>query len=302
MNINRMLWIALASLCLFACNKNNPDFGKNKEASINVTAAVEDQATRAGYDSENLPETFYLTVIQDENNPESRYNYLNEKMIKAEGQKYTTSTGANLLWKGEDHSDVKVNAYTTDDEEFSVLEDQTTAANLMASDLLGAFAEDIQVVGDELQISFHHMLCKLNVSFTWSSLLADAEKEITSVVYSGFGADVLIDRDGGTVEDGKNVTDITAFLTTVDAGYHSEAVFAPQTSEMAILISGEVNGEKKDYVLNLLPPTEGFIPGNSYTMTVQISANAAINTNVTIQEWVPENLMDGIFEQVKGIK
>lgn len=294
MNINRILFVALVALGLSACHKNNPDF-LMKGDEIHVTAGVQGQATRAGYDAESLPATFYLTFIQDEKDLESEYNYLNAKMVKGEGSEYATASGTALVWKEKDHSYVKANAYTTEGDVFSVLENQTSEADLKNSDLLGAAGNDVTVDGNNLNINLHHMLCKLDITFIWDEALADVDKELASVVYSGFGEDVSLDRDNAVVTAGTRTADIHACLSVVDAKKTSisEAVFAPQTSDIAILIKANVANSAKEYKLNLMPPTDGFVLGNSYSMTVKISKEVVyFEASPTLQDWEVENQLN----------
>ena len=294
MNINRIFLIALAVLGLSACHKNNPDSAR-KDNAINVTADVLDQATRSGYDEQSLPAKFYLTLIQDENDLESGYNYLNEEMIKGENNDYATATGAALVWMDKGHSYVKANAYTTADDVFSVLEDQTSEVNLKKSDLLGAAGQDMTIEADNLNVNFRHMLCKLDVTFIWDEAITAEHKQVTSVVYSGFGVDVSLDRDEAVVDEGKETGDIHAFLNHNNENntYLAEAVFAPQTADMAILIKARIGNSDKEYKLDLLPPAEGFEVGNSYTINVKISKEVVyFGATPTLKDWEVENQLD----------
>lgn len=286
MNIKRIFLVALAVCAISACHKNNPVPEKIAD-SINVTAGVM-EPTRAGYDSQNLPETFYLTLVQDENDPESKYNYVNEAMIKGDGNEYSTAAGTALYWMDQDHSLVKANAYTTEGETFEVLMDQTSESNLNKSDLLGATEEDLTIDEDNLNVNFRHLLCKLDVTFRWDDALADVNKQVTSVVYSGFGSDVALDRDNAVVSSGENTGDIHAYLSVNEQNNTSlsEAIFAPQTSDLAILITAVIGDKQKDYTLHLVSPNGGFVTGNLYTINVKISNEVVyFEATPTLRDW-----------------
>ncbi|MGN0309583.1 MAG: fimbrillin family protein, partial [Bacteroides sp.] len=53
--------VALAAMCA-SCSNNEDEMTQTPEkgTSIRVTASVQSAATRAGYSSDNLPQTFYL--------------------------------------------------------------------------------------------------------------------------------------------------------------------------------------------------------------------------------------------------
>ena len=130
----KYLAFAAVSLMLASCS-NDEDFVPQdnlKDNPITVTADVADLKTRAGYDEDNLPAKFYLTVTQTEE--ASQYNYTNVEMTKGNGNNYTPSD--NILWKDATRSPF-VSAYTTADATFTVQTDQSTAENVFASDLLG---------------------------------------------------------------------------------------------------------------------------------------------------------------------
>ena len=275
--------MAAAALALAACDKNNDDFTVDnlKDAPITVSAGVADLATRAGYmtdatdDTKSvLPETFYLTVIQtDEVSP---YNYYNIEMTKTVGENKYTSTD-KMLWKDATRTPF-VSAYTTADATFTVQTDQSTAESVIASDLLGAVStteDDVTINGDNISVRFRHLLCKLDVTYSWGTEFDNVTtKSIKNVVYNGFGTDAVLDRTTATITSGTYTDAITAFIgkTTVNEVEKdmSEAIFAPQTGNPKIVITALIDGVERAFSLNVTAPTGGFVSGNRYTMNVAI--------------------------------
>ena len=262
----KYLAFAAAALMLASCS-NDEDFVPQdnlKDAPITVTAGVEGMLTRAGHDADNLPATFYLTVTQTEE--VSQYNYTNVEMTKGNGNNYTPSD--NILWKDATRSPF-VSAYTTADATFTVQTDQSTAENVIASDLLGAVSTtdgDVTISGNNISVRFRHLLCKLDVTYSWGTEFGDVTKSIKSVEYQGFGTDVTLDRAACAISGGTTTDYIKAYLS----GSTSEAIFAPQTGNPKIVITALIDGVERAFSLNVTAPTGGFVSGNRYTMNVAI--------------------------------
>ena len=289
-------YLAFAAVALmFASCSNDEDFVPQdnlKDAPITVTAGVEGMLTRAGHDADNLPATFYLTVTQTEE--VSQYNYTNVEMTKGNGNNYTPSD--NILWKDATRNPF-VSAYTIEGTAFTVQTDQSTAENVIASDLLGAIKEsgetsdDITITGDHLGISVRHLLCKLDVAFSWGNELATATtKTVKSVEYQGFGTDVTLDRNACTITQGETTTYIQAYVATADEGvtYLSEAIFAPQVGTAPkIVITALIDNVERIFTLNVTAPTGGFVSGNRYTMNVAIGGTTIQTGEIKISKgWV----------------
>ena len=280
MKTKKYFTIAAAALILAACsNDNTPQVDVLKDTPITVTAGVEGMLTRAGHDASSLPAKFYLSVTQDADNTLSKYNYTNVLMTKTEGEnKYTSTT--NLLWKDNDR-DAAVNAYTIDGTTFTVQTDQSTANGVLASDLLGAVSTtegDVTISGDNISVRFRHLLCKLDVIYSWGTEFDNATKSIKNVVYNGFGTDVTLDRATATITSGSSTDIITTFVGKTTVGEEekdmSEAIFAPQTGNPKIVITAQIDGVDRIFSLNVTAPTGGFVSGNRYTMNVAIGGTA----------------------------
>lgn len=279
----KYLAFAAAAFMLASCS-NDEDFVPQdnlKDTPISVTAGVAELATRTGYEGTSvLPETFYLSITQDTEDATSRYNYTNVLMTKGADNAYTSTD--NLLWK-DSNRDVAINAYTTDATTFTVQTDQSTTDGVLASDLLGAVRaaenSDISISGDNISINFRHLLCKLDVTFSWGTELATAtDKAIKSVMYQGFGTDVTLDREACTVTSGTASADIKAYVNELT----SEGIFAPQMGENPkVVVTTDIEGVDRVFSIGVKAPADGFASGNRYTMNVTIGGTSVENGSVT---------------------
>ena len=287
----KYLAFAAAAFMLASCS-NDEDFvpqNNLKDTPITVTADVADLKTRAGHDTENLPATFYLTMIQDTEDATSLYNYTNVEMTKGNGNNYTPSD--NILWKDATRTPF-VSAYTTADATFTVQTDQSTAESVIASDLLGAVStteDDVTINGDNISVRFRHLLCKLDVTYSWGTEFDNVTtKSIKNVVYNGFGTDAVLDRTTATITSGTYTDAITAFIgkTTVNEVEKdmSEAIFAPQTGNPKIVITALIDGVERAFSLNVTAPTGGFVSGNRYTMDVAIGGTVTQTGEIKISK------------------
>lgn len=278
-------FLAFAALAaIVASCSNHEEFipqDNLKDTPISVTAGVAELATRTGYEGTSvLPETFYLSITQDTEDATSRYNYTNVLMTKGADNAYTSTD--NLLWKNSNR-DVAINAYTTDATTFTVQTDQSTTDGVLASDLLGAVRaadnSDISVSEDNISINFRHLLCKLDVTFSWGTEFNNATtKTIKSVVYQGFGTDVTLDREACAVTNGTASADIQAYVEDMT----SEAIFAPQMGEYPkILITTTIDDVDRVFLIGVTAPADGFASGNRYTMNVTIGGTPVENGSVT---------------------
>ena len=283
MKTDRFLTFAVVATMFAACSNENIPIDETKDAPVTVTAGVAELTTRAGYEGTSvLPATFYLSITQDTENASSKYNYTNVLMTKGADNAYTAPASISLLWMGSNR-DVAVNAYTTDATTFTVQTDQSTTDGVLASDLLGAITaaenSDITIADNNISINFRHLLCKLDVTFSWGTELATAaDKAITSVMYQGFGTDVTLDREACAVTNGTASADIKAYVNELT----SEAIFAPYVSEAPkIVITTTIDDVDRVFLIGVTAPADGFASGNRYTMNVTIGGTSVENGSVT---------------------
>lgn len=310
--MKKIFTLAALAAIVASCSQNDNIIPKDdlKDTPITVTVGVEGMLTRAGYDTENLPITFYLTVNQEGTN----YDYTNVLMTKNAGTAtYSAPEGTTLLWKDGNHEAAVVNAYTTNATTFTVQTDQSTTDGVLASDLLGAVktdeeASDINISGNNIAVDFRHLLCKFDVTFSWGSELeveTITDKSIKSVKYVGFGSEVSLDRAAASVESNDATADIVALVTDMT----SEAIFAPyvgETPKIVITIEtttgedGAAVTAERVFSINVNAPTGGFVSGNRYTMNVTIGGTAAETGEIGIAEGWETGDANGEAEGTNG--
>ena len=213
-----------------------------KDTPINVDVLVSGINTRAGYDADNLPKMFYLSIDQKD----TKYDYTNV-VIKYDGSKWVAYESAaenaakkQLLWESSE-GNVIVTAATFPLPEastsyaLSVQTDQSTADAVKASDHLCYYNDAVTPSTGGISLGLNHIMSKISVKLTLGTEYKASETNpITSV--SAFGAST-----GATYSPGvgrpwsavSNVSKITLFTSveynTVNRTATYEAIFVPQT-------------------------------------------------------------------------
>ena len=213
-----------------------------KDTPINVDVLVSGINTRAGYDTDNLPKMFYLSIDQNGEN----YDYTNVVM-KYEGGKWVAYESAaenaekkQLLWEGSE-ANVTVTAATFPLSEaptsyaLSVQTDQSTTEAVKASDHLCYHSNAVMPSTGGISLEFDHIMSKITVKLTLGTEYKASETNpITSV--TAFGAST-----GATYSPGaetpwsaeSNVSKISLFpsvaYNTADRTATYEAILVPQT-------------------------------------------------------------------------
>ena len=173
-----------------SCNEKIYDETVEGVKSIIVKSEVLGQV-KAGYEGTKvLPGEFVMDINQGS---DEIFDYTLVKMIKEDEENiYKAEEDKVLVWAGTDHSKTFVKAMTMpygisaiDGEnpmEIKVNLDQTTDENIKESDLLGAESEDgIKIEGNDINISFSHLLTKLHIDYKLSERLKDKSAEIKSI-------------------------------------------------------------------------------------------------------------------------
>ena len=94
-----------ATLIASCSNDDEMTQTPEKDTSIKVTANVQSAATRAGYSSDNLPQTFYLTITGNGDT-----DYTNVSMTKGENNLYAPTDGSKLLWATTNYDGANISA------------------------------------------------------------------------------------------------------------------------------------------------------------------------------------------------
>ena len=213
-----------------------------KDTPINVDVLVSGINTRAGYDADNLPKMFYLSIDQKD----TKYDYTNVVM-KHEGGSWVAYESAaenaaktQLLWEGsKDNVTVTAATFplsaTSTSYALSVQTDQSTAEGIKASDHLCYYSNAVTPSTGGITLGLNHIMSKITVKLTLGTEYeSSATNPITSV--SAFGAST-----GATYSPGaetpwsaqSNVSKITLFpsveYNTADRTATYEAILVPQT-------------------------------------------------------------------------
>ena len=163
-----------------------------KGKPINVDVLVSDIKTRAGYDTDNLPTKFYLTIDQDGEN----YDYTNVVMKYEEGKWVAYASDAadaptvNMIWANST-GNIAVKAATfslsSTSTPLNALADQSTAEGIKASDHLYYSSNAVKPSENgTISIPFDHIMSKLEIKVTLRTQYGASETNpITSAIAIG---------------------------------------------------------------------------------------------------------------------
>lgn len=290
MNRIAQLTISLAVLfsamsCVEKISTEIPDTSDH----ITVTSEVSPH-TKAGYEGTSvLPSSFYMTIKQ-EDSEEVPYTM---NRAGSSGNNYNFS-GTAPTWETSDVSQVSIKAITTPSGYdmatgvMTIPTDQSSAANVQASDLLGAKSgAGITISGNNINVAFNHLMTKMQVTYSSSV-------EITRIGL----ANVAVKGTYSYTDMKHKYPDNPSYIGTVERMYKSgnsaEAIFFPfdpreikvtpelnVTPKLLIYVSGNDTPIECDITLR-----EGtrFVPGKVYMVKISVTGTSA-NAEVTVESW-----------------
>ena len=248
--------VALATI-FAGCSNNDDEVMKPKESlkdtPINVNVLLTDIQTRAGYDNNNQPTLFYLSIDQAGEN----YDYTNVVM-KYDGSKWVAYESADesavqkqMLWEGSE-GDVTVTAATFSLEtspsySLSASADQSSDAKLKSSDHLCYYSNKVQPSASGISISFDHIMSKLEITLTLRDEFEGLTDPITSVMLSG--------------------TSLTATYAPANADKWSDYSTADEVIKTCPLVAYDTDARTATYEVILLPQT---VAANTFCVTIFI--------------------------------
>lgn len=285
--------LAMAALAaIFAgCSNNDDEVMKPKESlkdtPINVNVLLTDIQTRAGYDNNNQPTLFYLSIDQAGKN----YDYTNVVM-KYEGSKWVAYESADesavqkqLLWEGSE-GDVTVTAATfslatSPSYSLSASADQSSDAKLKLSDHLCYYSNKVQPSASGISISFDHIMSKLEIALKLRDEFEGLTDPITSVMLSG--------------------TSLTATYAPANADKWSDYSTADEVINTCPLLAYDKNARTATYEVILLPQTVAaktfcvtiFIGDKSYEWTSADAVTLASSNKYTLALTVGKDKVSG---------
>lgn len=265
----------MAALATLFASCSNDDEVTQAATPIKVSASI--AATRAGYSNDNLPQTFYLSIAGNGDT-----DYTNVSMTKGENNLYAPTDGSKLLWATTNYDGVNISAYTADiTQGFAVQTNQSSEANLEASDLLGATKNGTSSNGATIEsngainIAFNHLLAKLNIHFSFNKEYeALTMDKISAISLNGV-------HTQGTYSEGVLTTaaatgDIEPYTTTNASGMMAEAIFFPtldgDSNPTLTFTLTESENVTKNYSTTVTLPAAGLQAGYAYSLDVKIGA------------------------------
>lgn len=309
MRKEKILALTTFAILLASCSNDDeiPRFENLEGTPIVIKAGVNNMITRAGWDNNNLPDRFYLSIDQDG----TEYDYENVMMYKKADNSYAPS-GTALIWGSNTHQ-ATVKAYYLG-ENYAVsslvgsklfpMYGQRSESSFRKYDYLGACSAvegDIQISGSAVNINFRHLACKLDVKYTWSNELKSIDdKNILNCYHEGFSDYLTINFENGTAEKTKDDSYsgycFPYLYSNADGTYTSEFLFAPYYSSPKITIEATIEGETRKFEVNVPEPAGGFKSGHRYTLNVCVGGNSAQAGTVNIAQGWDTNTSDGSFE------
>ena len=296
--ILKALQALLSIVLVISCND---DMMKESDRRIIVRTEVENKV-KAGYEgTTSLPSEFIMDIIQGDN---KKYDYSLIKMTKGEiGTEYNAPEDILLLWADEHHENAYVKAITVpygidsidpdNPMEISVCQDQTTEENIKKSDVLYASTDNgIKIEGDDINITFNHMMSKLQITY---NIKNGSDK---AIIINSLSLENICTK-GGFSYNGMNYSSNIALGYGNIAMYHdngtntAEALFYPYipSENPVLVINATINGTEKELICPVsLKGEGGFKGGSRYKMNVEITGSTISNTSINIvKDWNSEN-------------
>lgn len=295
--MNRIAQISIALSVLFcttSCNEKIDTDLLESRNYITVTSQV-GPLVKAGYDESNLPDSFYMEI----DDPDSQFD-VSGTLVRSGSSNTYTFQGQNPVWGTHDANSVKIKAITAGGYDrakgvMTVKTNQTTAANINASDLLGATtANGIVVQGNNINVSFAHLMSKLQVVYT-SNVTVNSFKINNAVISGGYSFANMDYDKSKSLSRGS----ITMYHNTTDKV--AEAIFFPNdASELPTLVANVTIGRNNiDLPCQIsLKAGASFVGGKCYVMKVSISGSSIDNAEITVENWEKDESATSSGERV----
>ena len=272
-----------------------------KNKPINVDVLVSDIKTRAGYDTDNLPTQFYLTIDQGGEG----YDYTNVVMKHEDGKWVAYASDAanankiDMLWAGS-QSPITVTAATfplsgaSTSYTLSALTDQSTAEDIKASDHLYYYSNAVTPSSDgTISIPFDHVMSKLEVKVTLRNQYGGSgSNPITSAIVFGSATSATYTiTEGLKWNELSAASDITPCLSADNSTNRIatyEAILIPQeiaasTFGVKVTIDGKSYTWKSANLIQL----QG---GMKYTLDLTLGKNELTLNTLSVGDWKDETV------------
>lgn len=298
--MNRIAQISIALSVLFcttSCNEKIDTDLLESRNYITVTSQV-GPLVKAGYDESNLPGSFYMEI----DDPDPQFDVSGTLERLGSSNTYTFQD-QNPVWGTHDANSVKIKAITAGGYDrangvMTVKTNQTTDANINASDLLGATTSDgIVVQGNNINVSFAHLMSKLQVVYNKvNSDVTISSFTLKNAVISGGYSFANMSYDNS-----KSLTrgDITMYHNQTDK--IAEAIFFPNDATQTPTLEVKVTKNYRTETLTCpisLKAGASFVGGKCYVMKVSISGSSINNAGITVESWEKDETSTSSGERV----
>ena len=296
--------VALATI-FAGCSNNDDEVTQPKvslkDTPINVNVLMTDIQTRAGYDTDNQPTKFYLSIDQEG----TSYDYTNVVM-KYEGSKWvaytsdaTDATTVQMLWEGST-GNVTVTAATFSlsttstppSYSLSASADQSSDANLKTSDHLYYYNNAVTPSTDGISIPFDHIMSKLEITLTLRDEFEGLTNPITSVMLSGTSLTATYSPNAETKWSGHSTAaDDEVIKTCPSVAYNKDArtatyevILLPQTVAANTFCVTIFIGDKSYEWTSANAVT--LASSNKYTLALKVGKDKVSGNSFTATPWV----------------
>lgn len=292
MNIFKLSHAFLAVIMIASCNKMITTVTLEGVGYITVTSQIGSQ-TKAGYETKNLPSEFVMDI--DQNGTDHDYALLN---MSRNGSSNTYIANKNdIAWASTDRRDVSVKAMTMPAGvteinsngivSINLLSNQTTLENFNKNDILGAKKADnggITIKGDNINISFQHLMSKLHVIYETANPSTKVNAiTLKNVCLGGAYSYEDINYFSSLEERGN----INMYINTAAPDYSiyaAEAIFFPFEGMPTLEVTTNLGVKTCD----LVNQNFKFERGKRYVLKITIDANGNVTkTNISTENnWV----------------
>ena len=278
-----------------------------KNKPINVDVLVSDIKTRAGYDTDNLPTKFYLTIDQGGED----YDYTNVVMKYEEGKWVAYASDAadaakvDMHWAGSE-GNITVKAATFSlaaaSASLSAQTNQSTAEAIKSSDHLYYYSNAVTPSSDgTISIPLDHVMSKLEVKVTLRNQFgaSDANPITSAIVFGSAPSATYTITEALKWNELSDASDITPCLSAYNSTNRIatyEAILIPQeiatnTFGVKVTIGGKSYTWKSANPITL----EG---GKKYTLDLTLGKNELTLNTLSVGDWKEETVKDNKADKV----
>lgn len=289
-NILKTFSVFIAFIIAISCNEKIVTDLNGTQNYITITSEVTPQV-KAGYEGTAvLPLAFYIDI---RHNSELVYQgQVERKQGDSNSNRYYFPAGVNPQWKSVNMSNISIKAITEPSSynrttNTMTITDQPSETAIKENDLLGAsYNNGITVSGNNINVSFRHLMSKLYVKYNKSSSINISKITLQNICIKGGYSFAEMNYDANTSLDYGSV-DMFHNATAQEA----EAIFFPYTATSnPTLKVVTTNGEEIPCSISLDKIGGKFVAGKRYIMNIVISGSSIEGAEITmVKDWNPDS-------------